>query len=146
LTSIESFGDRLGPLLLQFSARRPEDNDVGFKALLAMLPEGVRFAVDLNHETWRVPEVEAAVIAAGGTLCLSHRDGPPPQVLPDGPIGYARLRAERYDDNEREALLELLRREGKERDIYIFAKHEAAPPDDPHVGAGLARWLTEELG
>ena len=145
VTSLSNLGDRLGALMLQFSARRPEQRS-GFDALLNALPEDTPFAVDLKHETWHVPEIEEAVFAAGGTLCLSDYEGRPPKALPPGRVAYIRLRKETYDDSERDAWGRLLQEEAKERDVYAFVKHEEGPPDDPHAGVGLAQWLVNEIG
>lgn len=145
LASLGGLGDRLGALMLQFSARLPAEA-AGFEGLLEALPEGTPFAVDLKHETWQVPEVEEVVFAKGGTLCLSDYEGKPPDRLPPGRVAYLRLRSESYDDAQREAWATLLREEGKERDVYAFVKHEQGPPDDPHVGVGFAQWLVNEIG
>ena len=145
VTSLTNLGDRLGALMLQFSARLPEEQK-GFETLLDSLPKGTPFAVDLKHETWHVPEVEKTVFEIGGTLCLSDYEGVPPKALPPGRVAYVRLRKETYDDAEREAWGTLLQKEAKERDVYIFVKHEEGRPDDPHVGVGFAQWLVQEVG
>ena len=143
--SLVGLGDKVGALMLQFSARRPEDR-AGFEALLDALPKDTPFAVDLKHDTWHVPEVEELVYSKGGTLCLSHYEGDVPVALPKGRVGYVRLRQESYDDIQREAWATMLQEEAKERDIYAFVKHEEGPPDDPHVGVGFAQWLVNEVG
>ncbi len=145
LTSIEALGPKVGALMLQFSARRPEGS-AGLEALLDALPKGLPFAVDLKHESWHVPEVEELVFSKGGTLCISHYEGELPERLPPGRVAYVRLRQESYDDAQRDAWATLLQREAKERDVYAFVKHEEGPPDDPHVGVGFAQWLVTEVG
>ena len=145
VTSLQPLGPKIGTLMLQFSARKPEDLG-GFEALLDSLPKDLPFATDLKHETWHVPEVEEMVTAKGGTLCLSHYEGDVPKELPQGRVAYVRLRQESYDDTERDAWARLLQEEAKERDVYAFVKHEEGPPDDPHVGVGFAQWLVNEVG
>ena len=145
IQSLEGLGSKVGTLMLQFSARRPEDGS-GFEALLDALPKEMPFAVDLKHETWHVPEIDELVYSKGGTLCLSHYEGDIPEALPPGRVGYVRLRQERYDDATRDAWATLLQKEAKERDVYAFVKHEEGPPDDPFAGVGLAQWLVTELG
>ena len=49
----------------------------------------------------------------------------------------------RVHGQTRAVWLELLRGEAKERDVYVFTKHEGGPPDDPHGGVGLAGWLAD---
>ena len=143
--SIEALGDKLGALMLQFSARRPEDRS-GFEALLDALPAETPFAVDLKHDTWDDPDVHELVVAKGGTECFSHYEGELPTQLPPGRVAYVRLRQESYDDAQRDAWATLLQKEAKERDVYAFVKHEDGPPDDPHVGVGFAQWLVNEVG
>lgn len=143
--SIEALGNKLGALMLQFSARRPEELG-SFEALLDALPKDTPFAVDLKHGSWAGPEVDKPVFARGGTLCLSHYEGDSPTQLPPGRIAYVRLRQESYDDAQRDEWARLLQEEAKERDVYAFVKHEEGPPDDPHVGVGFAQWLVNEVG
>ena len=143
--SLEGLGDKVGALMLQFSARRPEERS-GFEALLDALPKDMPFAVDLKHESWHVPEIEELVHSRGGTLCMSHYEGDLPTGLSPGRVAYVRLRQETYDDRQRDAWATLLQEEAKERDVYAFVKHEEGPPDDPHVGVGFAQWLVNEVG
>ncbi len=145
VASLEPLGNRVGALMLQFSARRPDDLS-GFEALLASRPRSIPVAVDLKHETWRTPDVEDIVVAAGGTLCVSDYEGVAPDALPPGPIAYVRLRSETYEDTHRDEWASLLQKEAKERDVYAFVKHEESPPDDPHTGVGFAQWLVNEVG
>ncbi len=145
VASLAALGDKLGALMLQFSTRVPQERS-GFEALLDALPTDTPFAVDLKHETWQVPEVSEVVFSKGGTLCISDYEGVAPDTLPPGRIAYVRLRAEGYDDAQRDAWATVLQKEAKERDVYAFVKHEQGPPDDPHTGVGLAQWLVTEVG
>jgi len=145
VASLADLRDKLGALMLQFSARVPEERS-DFAGLLDALPAEIPFAVDLKHESWRVPEIEEIVFAKEGTLCVSDYEGVAPDALPAGRVGYVRLRAEGYDDRQRDAWATLLQKEAKERDVYAFVKHEEGPPDDPHTGVGLAQWLVNEVG
>ena len=145
IQSLQGLGDKVGALMLQFSARLPEELS-GFEALLDALPADTPFAVDPKHDSWHVPDVEEMVFAKGGTLCFSHYEGDVPNGLPPGRVGYIRLRQESYDDAQREAWAMLLQAESKERDVYAFVKHEEGPPDDAHVGVGFAQWLVDEVG
>jgi len=145
ITSLAGLGDKVGAVMLQFSARKPEDSR-GFEALLNALPKHLPFAVDLKHESWQVPEIDEVVFATGGTRCLSHYEGSLPDRLPPGHVAYIRLRQESYDDAQRDAWAALLQAEAKERDVYAFVKHEEGPPNDPHTGVGFAQWLVNEVG
>jgi uncharacterized protein YecE (DUF72 family) len=145
LASIAPLGDRLGALLLQVDPRRRRD-DALLERMLAVPPPGVAFALDARHESWDDPAVDEEVLARGGTRCLTETEGRVPERLPEGPVAYVRLRGDAYDDAARAGWLELLAGEGERRRVLAFAKHEGAPPDDPHVGVGLAAWLAERLG
>jgi uncharacterized protein YecE (DUF72 family) len=138
--SLAPLGERLGCVLLQVPEFIERD-DAALVALLGTLPPGMPFACELLHDSWRAPEVEAALAERGGTACLREEEGAVPDALPPGPLAYVRLKGMRYGDAEREALRVLLVREGAQRDVYAFARHKDVPPDDPHTGVGLARWL-----
>lgn len=140
LASLTPFGERLGAVLVQLPPTRTRD-DGALAALIDGLPPGLPFALETRHESWDAPAVAERVAAAGGTLCLAETAGRVPERLPDGPLAYVRLRAERYDDAAREGWRELLRREAEARPVYAFAKHEGVPAGDPRAGVGLAEWL-----
>lgn len=63
LETMRGLGDKLGPIILQF----PPDFTAGARdlldAYLATLPDDLRFAVELRHESW-VGEETAAMLAA----------------------------------------------------------------------------------
>jgi uncharacterized protein YecE (DUF72 family) len=145
LKSVSSLGPRLGVVLFQFPPYRYRD-DAQLATLLDALPAGPGYAFEFRHESWEEPVVAAAVAAAGGTLCVSNTDGSVPGRLPPGPVGYVRLRAERYTEEARAGWLRLLQAEAETRNVYAFAKHEGIPVRDPYGGIGLARWLAEHSG
>jgi uncharacterized protein YecE (DUF72 family) len=140
LRSLGALGTRLGTVLVQLPPHRARD-DAALERLLAALPRDPACALEFRHESWDRPEVAERIAAAGGTVCLADRDAQAPERLPPGPLAYVRLRADRYDDQAREAWRDLLVREASGRDVYVFARHEGVPAGDPHVGVGLAEWL-----
>jgi uncharacterized protein YecE (DUF72 family) len=143
LASLDPLGAKLGCLLIQVPSFLERD-DEGLARLLDTLPAGTRFACELQHPSWEAPEVAAALAARGGTVCVRETQDAAPATLPPGPVAYLRLKGTGYPDEARDALLALLRREGRERDVFAFARHKDVPPDDPHTGVGLARWLVEK--
>ncbi len=143
LDSLAPLGHRLGAVLLQFPPRRARD-DATLDALLGCLPRGLPFAMEFRHDSWDAPGVEQRVAAAGGTVCVGETRGRVLPRLPDGPLGYVRLRSDRYSDAARDGWRELLEREAAERPVYAFAKHEGIPAGDPYGGVGLAQWLVAE--
>jgi uncharacterized protein YecE (DUF72 family) len=145
LQSVGTLGPRLGVVLFQFPPFRARDDDA-LEGLLKSLPAGTSYAFEFRHESWSAPEIAAHIAAAGGTVCLSETTGAAPETLPDGPIAYVRLRAERYSPEARAAWLELLEHEAEERNVFAFTKHEGIPAGDPFGGVGLAEWLVEQHG
>jgi uncharacterized protein YecE (DUF72 family) len=143
LGSVAILGPRLGAVLFQFPPYRHRD-DAAFGALLQALPAGTPYAFEFRHESWVAPEIYERIAGAGGTVCVSETEGVTPPSLPPGPIGYVRLRTDRYSEEARAAWRDLLLSEGAERDCFAFAKHEGIPADDPYGGIGLASWLARQ--
>jgi uncharacterized protein YecE (DUF72 family) len=137
--SLRPLGSSLGCLMIQFPPFVERD-DAGLEALLDLLPADLRFACEFQNSEWDSAEVAERVAERGGTVSLREESGTAPERLPPGPLAYIRLKG-RYDDRERGALRDLLGSEGRARDVYVFARHKDVPPDDPHTGLGLARWL-----
>jgi uncharacterized protein YecE (DUF72 family) len=145
VNNARGLGSRLGTLLFQFPPHRQRD-DAALDALLEAIPDGVSCAFEFRNESWRSSEVEARIVKAEGTVCLSNSDGTVPDALPDGPFAYVRLRTDRYDEAARDGWARLLDKTGQDRDVYAFTKHEGIPADDPFGGIGLACWLVDNKG
>jgi uncharacterized protein YecE (DUF72 family) len=142
---VSGLGDKLGAVLFQPHTRRQRD-DEDLAGFLEAVAGGPPFAIDFRQDSWDAQEIRDAVADAGGTVCYVEWDGKVPEALPPGPIGYVRLRSERYEDGARTGWKELLELEAEERDVYAFTKHEGIATNDAHGGIGLARWLREETG
>lgn len=140
LESLVPLGDRLGAVLLQFPPTRRRD-DGALADLFSCLPAGLSVAMEFRDESWSVPAVAERVAAAGGTLCVSETSGAVLDRLPEGPLAYVRLRGDGYAPEAVDGWRALLEREAGDRPVYVFAKHEGVPPDDPRAGLGLARRL-----
>ena len=145
LETLEPFDDRLRVLLVQFPPTRERD-DEALEWLLANIANQVRCAFEFRHVSWETPEVADRLAAKGATVCLSDTTGEVPAALPPGPLGYVRLRADHYTDEQREGWRSLLEREAAGRNVYAFGKHKEVPANDPHTGAGFAEWLSRETG
>jgi uncharacterized protein YecE (DUF72 family) len=143
--SLGALGPKLGCILLQVPEHIERD-ETGLASLLDLMPAGLPFACEFLNDSWQVPEVAVALAERGGTVCLREEEGRALGELRPGPLAYVRLKGMHYGDDEREALLALFEREASERDVYVFARHKEVPPDDPHTGLGLARWLSEHGG
>lgn len=143
--SVERLGDRLGILLVQFPASRRADPD-GLDRLLTALAGAHALACEFRHASWDDGSVDGVLARCGAGRCLADRDGAAPDALPPGPAAYVRLRAEHYNDAQREAWRALLDREATGRPVFAFAKHEGVPAGNPHAGVGLAEWLVGACG
>lgn len=133
-------GVRLGAVLFQFPAYRHRDDDA-LDRLLGAVTARVPCAFEFRSPTWDHPDIVRVVADAGATVCVSNTDGTVPDALPPGPLGYVRLRTDRYSSQARAAWQELLGKEAARRDVFAFAKHEGIPAGDPFGGIGLACWL-----
>ena len=117
LDALAPLGDKLGPVLIQPAV------------------------FELRHPSWNDPAVTARVADAGACICVTETDGHAPSDLPSGPQLYVRLRGTRYDTSARTAWRDRLAREAHQRPVYMIARHEGLPPDDPHAGVAMARWV-----
>ena len=144
LASLAAFGDKLGAVLFQFPPYRRRD-DAALASFLESLPKGLRFAVEFRDESWSDSAVAERIAGHGGTVCISDTSGNVPEALPPGPLGYVRLRSERYSEEQRQGWRALLAKEAENREVFAFAKHEGIPPGDPYGGIGLACWLVANV-
>ncbi|MFW5877463.1 MAG: DUF72 domain-containing protein [Myxococcota bacterium] len=141
-----NLGDRLGPFLFQLPPYSRKDVD-RLRSFLAMLPEGMRAAVEFRHPSWLDDEVYAALREHGVAMVAADFDdedaGTPLVVTAD--FGYLRLRAEDYDDG---ALTDWAQRILTQpwREAYVFFKHEEGGAA-PRLAAGLLDEVrTEPIG
>jgi uncharacterized protein YecE (DUF72 family) len=144
LASVSTLGNKLGAILFQFPPGMSRDDDA-LRSFLGALPDDRPFAVEFRDDSWSDPSVAGLIAARGGTVCVSDTSGEIPAALPPGPIGYIRLRSERYSDDQREKLRTVLLHEAGRRDVFVFAKHEGIPVEDSHGGIGLACWLVANV-
>jgi uncharacterized protein YecE (DUF72 family) len=125
------FGDRLGPIRIQIVRRR---DDEFLRRLLDSLDPELRYALDLEHESWRAVEVDEAVAAAGAAR-VGALEG-------STPFRYLRLREPPYDDAKLSDVADCVRpllADGI--DVFCYLRHE----DDPR-GAHYALRLLELVG
>ncbi len=132
-SAARALGSQLGPILFQLPPELPLDLD-RLRQLLAVLPPGMRAAVELRHPSWRDPAVHDALRAAGAALCITDMPeaGEPPVVATAG-FGYLRLRRARYPKAKLAAWVDRMRAAGWD-ECYVFFRHEdsAAAPRLAH--------------
>lgn len=142
VSDMQTLGPHLAAIFFQFPLKR-EGNEEGFSNFLTCLDGGVPVAFDLKHPSWHTGDFAQQVAEAGGTLCVSDREGKAPDELPPGPIAYVRLRGGTYSKTQRAKWKSLLETESTGRDVYVFVKHDEGPGDE-FTGVGLAQWLLKE--
>ncbi|MEZ4273384.1 MAG: DUF72 domain-containing protein [Myxococcota bacterium] len=130
LDAAQVLENRLGAVLFQLppflrkSMARLEE-------FLETLPSTVAGAMEFRHASWFDDEVMAALRHAGVSLAWvdwDETDKQGPHIV-TGRVGYVRLRASDYSDEELRCWVERLRAQSWER-VYVFFKHEdegAAP-------------------
>ena len=132
-------GPKLGPLLFQLPPTlRKEAGRLG--DLLALIPAGVRVALEVRHPSWLDDEVYGLLRAANAALCVADtEEGTTPEVA-TADFGYLRLRDRDY---RAKALRDWARRIRRPewRDAYVYFKHE-----ESGTGPALARALGAVLG
>lgn len=114
---------RMGPLLFQLPPTLKKD--VGrLQAFLALLPPGVRAALEFRHDSWFEEEVYGLLRDHGAALCVADAEGDldvPFAATADW--GYLRLRRPDYGDADLEGWARRVRDQGW-RDAFVFFKHE----------------------
>ena len=144
IASLSGLGNKLGVVLLQIPAFRERDDD-GLASLLDALPSGPRYAFDFRHDSWDHSGVRQLLAEAKAGSCLADDSGDAPGSVMQGRFGYIRLRASGYTDEQRQAWLRLLRNEGTNGDLFVFARHKGIDPGANSAGVDLASWLQRRL-
>ena len=143
LATLAPLGPRLGALLFQLPPTRSRD-DAALGSLLERLPATPPAAFEFRHPSWDSPEVAALLAEHGATLCRADSTGDI-AALPEGRISYLRMRAESYTAEQQESILELLRAQAENKDVYVFTKHEGVDPRVTSSGVGLAARFRAEV-
>jgi len=137
LDVVRGLGPKLGPLLFQLPPNFRKEA-ARLRDLLALVPAGVRVALEVRHASWLDDEVYALLRAGNAALCVADTgDGTMPDVA-TADFGYLRLRARRYGPKALRDWARRLRRP-EWRDAYVYLRHEAS-------GTGPALALTRIVG
>jgi uncharacterized protein YecE (DUF72 family) len=126
LAPLRHFGEQLGPVLWRVPANQRRD-DGRLVALLAAWPAGLRVALEFQHGSWAVPEIDDLLREAGAGLCLTDLDGADePQRIATAGFAYVRLRRDSYEDEALQRWAEWLAGElAQGREAYVFFRHDA---------------------
>ncbi|MGA2766225.1 MAG: DUF72 domain-containing protein [Spirochaetia bacterium] len=126
--SAASLGAKLGALLVQIPPNFARD-DERLAAFLALLPAGMRAALEVRNQSWLVPDVFSLLEKHGVALVASQTDeAPEPPIVRTAPWGYLRLRKTAYEPGELTAWARRIADMGWE-EAFVFFKHEQIAPD-----------------
>jgi uncharacterized protein YecE (DUF72 family) len=115
-------GDKLGPIYVQLPKTMKKDV-AGLAALLALVPKGVRLAVEPGNETWLDDEVTELLRAHGAALCTIDDAKKEVPLVPTAEFGYVRLRRTKYSKAALAAWRDRIRGMSW-KEAWVFFKHE----------------------
>lgn len=133
-----TLGPRLGPVLFQLPPNLPCDLD-RLDGLVALLPAGLRVAIEFRHPSWFTEAVYERLRSAGVALCVADTEAGTTPLEVTADFGYLRLRDLDYDDAALDRWARTVR--GAWREAWVYFKHEASGR-----GPALAARLRERLG
>jgi uncharacterized protein YecE (DUF72 family) len=129
LTALEPLraAGRLGPILVQLPPSFKKD-EAALGEFLALLRPEYRFTFEFRHTSWLVDSVYEQLKRVNAALCGAESERLViPHVL-TAPFMYLRLRKPAgYSDSELEEIAREARELVKERDVYLYLKHEDEP-------------------
>jgi len=126
--SARTLGPKLGAFLVQIPPNFARDDD-RLAAFLALVPKGMRSALEVRNQTWLDPQVYALLGRHGAALVASQTDEEPdPVLVRTAPWGYLRLRKTSYQPGELTDWSRRIADMGWE-DAFVFFKHEQIAPD-----------------
>lgn len=123
-----TLGQKLGAFLVQIPPNFARD-DERLAAFLALLPAGMRAALEVRNRSWHDPVFYALLERHNVALVASQTDEEPePTIVRTAPWGYLRLRKTSYSPQE---LAEWSRRIAGMawEESFVFFKHEQIAPD-----------------
>jgi uncharacterized protein YecE (DUF72 family) len=134
LETTDALGAKRGPLLVQLPPTLRKDL-ARLDACLALVPAGIRVAVEFRHASWLDDEVYGVLSARNAALCIADTEEGTTPVVVTADFGYLRLRDRAYGPDELEAWARTAGRV-EWRDAFVYFKHEEAG-----TGPVLAREL-----
>jgi uncharacterized protein YecE (DUF72 family) len=136
----QGLGPKLGPLLFQLPPnfkKAPER----LRALLPLVPRGLRCAFEFRHPSWFAEDVFEVLRAGNAALCIADTDEATTPLVRTADFGYFRLRDEGYTKPALATWAQTVRDLGSAwQDAFVFFKHEAAG-----IGPKFAQQFTELL-
>jgi uncharacterized protein YecE (DUF72 family) len=118
---------RLGVILFQLPPNLKADTSLldGFLAHAAR--SGVRLTFEFRHASWFAEETYATLKRHGAALCVAESDELESPDVATAPFRCYRLRKSEYPPEELDAIVAQIREHSKERDVFVYFKHEETP-------------------
>ncbi|HXX65857.1 MAG TPA: DUF72 domain-containing protein [Polyangiaceae bacterium] len=134
---IRGLGARLGPVLFQLPPFLRKDVP-RLTEFLALVPRGLRIAIEFRHASWFDETVWSALRAAGAALCVAETDKLESPLIATAEWGYVRLRRDAYPDPVLEEWARHIRSQPW-REAFVYVKHDEG--DAPAVAKRLTQAL-----
>src|SRR3989442_13453228 len=124
----QTLGAKLGPILFQLPPNFARDL-ARLADLLALLPPGLRCAMEFRHDSWFDDDVYERLRGRNVALCIADTEKGTTPLVATADFGYLRLRDEGYTDDDLRRWVETVRRVGAGwRQTFVFFKHEPSAP------------------
>ncbi|HEX6133589.1 MAG TPA: DUF72 domain-containing protein [Longimicrobiales bacterium] len=120
----EALGAARGPILFGLPPNMKQDLE-RLRGLLALVPAGVRTAIEFRHPSWHDDAVFDALRERDVALCIAHTDEDETPFVATAGWGYIRLRRVAYDAADlREWRARIAAQQWDE--AFVYFKHEEA--------------------
>ena len=139
LSTAETLGDQLGPILFQLPPNLKKDLD-RLKEFLDRLPDGLKSAFEFRNPSWEDEEVAELLRDHDAALCIASSEEAETPFQATASYGYLRLRKTAYADGEIDRWIQAIRSQ-KWDEVYVFFKHE-----DEGTGPRLADKFAKAFG
>ena len=135
----QTLGAKLGPILFQLPPNFARDL-ARLADLLALLPPGLRCAMEFRHDSWFDDEVYERLRGRNVALCIADTEKGTTPLVATADFGYLRLRDEGYGDDELSRWVDAIHVQPWQG-AWVYFKHE-----ESGTGPAFARRLLDELG
>jgi uncharacterized protein YecE (DUF72 family) len=127
LSTLQPFGERLGPVLFQLPPNLKADAGL-LAEFVALLPRNFKSAFEFRHPSWFTEEIYASLRNASAALCISETEKLTTPEVYTAPYAYYRLRETSYSAQDLRNIATRIESALKQDlDTYVFFKHEEDP-------------------
>ncbi len=127
LSSLQPFGNQLGPVLFQLPPNLKADV-VLLREFLPLLPANFKAAFEFRHASWFNDETYAALRERNVAMCIAETESLDTPEVHTATYTYYRFRKPEYSPEQVQSLAQRVSRTLAEGlDVYAFFKHEEDP-------------------